>query len=510
VPEPQGDVVIGADEFERVPERDLLILTGSPSVTRGMDRLTADRIEYQPMAHQVTASGHVVITLGTDVVRADSATYNLDTREGRATQVNTIADQVLVSAANLYIYPEGWIGTDAHLTSCTTDPPHWELSARQVEIIPNERFTARRAGFSLFGQRLVTVAQVGRPIGRRGAEQGARRLTQILPTVGYDNRDGLYLQETTTLLRRRNLLTTLNARLGTLQGARGALEVARPGKVSAVAAISRLEDAPNQRAPFLEYSRLPEAGLVYTTTIGGTAPPAASVSQFLPMHVGQINALGTPQTGDLWRFGAELTAGYFQQERGRSSLPGNLNANGSRLMMQAQVARARLRLGPIMLDSLRLLLRQSLYDTGDSFTVAGAGIGKHWKLGPLRLSIERLNSYTIGHTPFLFDNVELNSEWRPGAILRTGEWEFSWIGRFDEARTGFYDHLLAITRHMDCMEPRVGFSTRLGQFTFDLRLIGLDRGSRQPARPAATPEPTGEGDSGLSTPDRRARRGRAR
>jgi hypothetical protein len=328
------------------------------------------------------------------------------------------------------------------------------------------------------------VAQVGRPFRRGGGGGGAaQRVVQFLPTIGYDNRDGLFLQESATVLRRRNLSATLNATLGTGRGLRGSLETETHGPLRVVSALSYREDAPNQRARFLEYSRLPEVGIIYSGATGeGTAPPGGS--HFLPTQIGQMNVRSTPETRDQWRYAVEMTGGFFSQRRGRSTLPDNVDVDGGRFLLQGQVARPAVRVAGVRFQSLRLLAREALYDTGDSYTVVGAGIGKGWKLGPLSVGVERLSQYTLGSTPFLFDRVEIRNEWRPRAELKSGGWNLSWIGRFDEGQGEFFDNLFAISKRTQCLQPRLGYSTRRNEITFDLRLLGVEPayGEAAPAR----------------------------
>ena len=72
--------------------------------------------------------------------------------------------------------------------------------------------------------------------------------------------------------------------------------------------------------------------------------PHSRTSRFLASQVGNISVRARPEAMDHWRWAGEVTAGYFQQLKGFSSLPQNVNRNGDRLLVQGQVARPRLRL----------------------------------------------------------------------------------------------------------------------------------------------------------------------
>jgi len=485
--QPAGPITTEADNFDYDPARDTVILTGSPRITQGVNRLTADRIEYQQATQQATAAGNVVVTLGPDEIHAAAATYNFATHEGRAEAASTVSNEVQIRAEEILVTPELWTANRAHLTSCMGAHPDWELTAHRVELTPGVGYTAYTASINMFGARVATVARVSRPLHQPGESELARQLIRYMPTFGYDKRDGAYLQDDVLLFRRPTFYSRLDARLSTGRGITGRLETAQSRKFGWVADLGYREDAPNQRARYLEYSQLPEVGLVYAGVDDSlqTGPTVghSRTSRFLPSQVGNISIKARPETMDQWRWAGEVTAGYFQQLKGLSSLPQNVNMDGERLLIQGQVARPRLRLGALSLESLRLMLRGSTYDTGNAYGVAGFGIRKSARIGPLTVALEQLTHYTAGHTPFLFDAVELNNELRPRAELKVRGWDFSWIGRINEANTTFYDQHFAVTHRLDCMQIRLGYDTRLSMATFDLRLLGLETPMSDSIRP---------------------------
>jgi hypothetical protein len=279
----------------------------------------------------------------------------------------------------------------------------------------------------------------------------------------------------------------LDARLSTARGITGKLETDSSRRFGWVTALSYREDAPNQRARYLEYNRLPEVGFVFggidDTLQTGPTPLHQKISRFLPSQVGSISVRSRPETRDQWRWSGEVTAGYFQQLKGFSSLPQNVNRDGSRMLLQGQLVRPRLRLGALSLESLRLMLRGSAYDTGSTYGVSGFGIRKTAKVGPLTFAVEQLSQYTAGQTPFLFDAIELNNEFRPRAELKLRGWDLSWIGRINEGNATFYDQHFALTHRLECMQIRIGYDTRLSMATFDLRLLGLEDPMSDSIRP---------------------------
>lgn len=478
-----------AFNVEYDPERDTLILTGSPRLTRGDTVLTADRIEYVQDTGQATAVGAVTITRGDQVIRALSATYNVKTGEGRAQTIRTITEELLIAAEEVVISPTRMTAVRATVTTCGGNLPYWQVFARRIEIIPRERWTAEGAGINLFGQRVATVPHLSRALRKKKKKKrdGAERLTQVLPNFGYNERDKVYLQQDMTVMNSKAVNAGLSARLSAGRLLTGRVDAESKSRVRVVGTVGYREYAPNQRAPYLEYSRLPEVGLIYGGTGLGTGSTFSGRGRFLPFQVGEIAAAPTPQNRSGWQYGVELSGGYFSQRKGQGNLPQNVNLTGSRALFQVQAAKPGLRIGPVRFDALRMLFRQSVYNTGDAFSVFGAGISKSWKLGPVTAGLERIGHVTAGTTPFLFDSLEIPAEWRPTANYRVRDWNFLYMGRFNESRGTFYDHLFSISKRMDCIEPRVGISTRLGLVSFDISLIGLDKGARPPRLPGERP-----------------------
>jgi hypothetical protein len=294
----------------------------------------------------------------------------------------------------------------------------------------------------------------------------------LVPALGYNSRDGFFAKKDFELVRKQSWAADLDFLLGTGRGPRAELGVATRGQVQWVGALSYQEDAPNQRSRFLEVHRLPEVGLVWRNRRERPRPGG-----FLPFGVGDPGEEGNADRG--WRLGAHLTAGYFIQEDGEGrDVEDSGDREGSRLQAQVSAWKPDLQLGPIRLDSARVLLRQSLYDTGDTYFAAGLGLRKEWRLAQgLEFRLQRLDYVTGGDTPFAFDEVELRHEWRPGVELRRGDWNVGYFARVKD-NGGLYDQLFAVSKRMHCLEPRLSYSTRRQQFMFDLRIEGLSPSAR--------------------------------
>ncbi|MDP6932710.1 MAG: hypothetical protein QGG40_07325, partial [Myxococcota bacterium] len=76
-----------------------------------------------------------------------------------------------------------WTGQEVRYTSCTCDPPPWEVSARRVDVLDEEVATFRGGWLELCGQRLLPV-----PGGRVPLTD--RQSGLLVPRIGY-GQDGL-------------------------------------------------------------------------------------------------------------------------------------------------------------------------------------------------------------------------------------------------------------------------------------------------------------------------------
>lgn len=458
-------VTLTADEYEIDVPTGVYTLRGAARAARSADEeLLADRITYFSRTQTAAAEGNIVLRRGNRVLRAERIEYDFVRDSGRAEQVRTVFRAALIRAEEVEIRPEEWIARRASITTCPGERPDFRLLAREAIVIPDERFRARDAGVELFGSRLITLPGLSRSL---RAEQNAGRRS-IVPRVGLNDRDGFYLEDEFLLSATPQSQLAMPIRLGTARGPIGGLDFGTRGRWKLVATARYRDESPNQRARFLEVNRLPEVGLVWT--------PRRSIrpGRFLAHQIGSTDLGSGRRAGDGWAPAFEVSAGFFQQRRADARRPEADDSEGARLRLQAQVGRAEVAIGPITLDRLRLLARQSFYDDGRRHSVLGIGVGKFWRLGHLRIGAERLSHLTGGTTPFLFDDVELRDEWRPELSWNGRRWEIDVTARINADRGGLYNTIVSIAYRTDCLEPRLIWESRRQLFLLQVRVLGLE------------------------------------
>jgi hypothetical protein len=136
-----------------------------------------------------------------------------------------------------------------------------------------------------------------------------------------------------------------------------------------------------------------------------------------------------------------------------------------------------LRVGTLRLAQPRVLARGALYSGGDHLTLLGVGLERSWQVGrDVSIRLERFSHWETGDSRFLFDAVEIRSEWRPRVTVRSGLNTFSWLARYDEDRETIFDQEFGFARVLHCLEPRITYGVRRRQFGLEIRIVGPRRG----------------------------------
>lgn len=458
-----GDVVISGEQFEDNPETGLLVVTGSPRAVRGPDEVTAARFVINSRTRQFTAEGSVVIRQGTQVLRADRATYDFEQRTGTAENAHTVIDELRIDAEQIILKPGPvYQALRAHLTTCDRRHPHYSIYTRDADAIPGDRLLAKDVGIDVVGLRLVTLASYRRSL---APEEEQRSL---YPSVGYSNRTGPYVAKDFDLRSRAPVWVDAQAQLNAVREPSGGIRAGTAGKLQAVGALFYRDTAENQRIRQLQVSRLPEVGLLWSEN------ELPRPGRFLAHQVANIRRPKALDISRDWIWQGQLSTGFFRQHRG-DLIRGqdSVSKTGARLLTQGQGILPTLQLGPASLNDLRLMVRQNVYDDGHTFSVFGTGIGKRFHLGKFTLGVQRFDQWTVGSTPFLFDDIELREEWRPSLGFRSRDFGFFYTARIRGQQGGLYDQIFSVTRRMHCLVPRFTYRARRRLFMVEVSIPGL-------------------------------------
>src|SRR3990170_775349 len=150
-------------------------------------RLSADRVVFDLAREQLTAEGRVVlIDAAGRELRGQRLTYDVRLQLAEVQRAQTIVDRIYVQSEHLRAEPSRILGTDTMVTPCDPARPAVRVTARQIEIIPGDRLTARRASLWVGRYRVLTLPVLTMSL--RSSEETARSL----PRIGYNTTDGLW------------------------------------------------------------------------------------------------------------------------------------------------------------------------------------------------------------------------------------------------------------------------------------------------------------------------------
>ena len=113
------------------------VADGSVRISRGGVRLTADHVRFDHRTMDATASGHVVLVSGKDVLIGDSVEINLQDQVGTVTQ-----GTVFLEENHFYIRGEKieklgentYAAERATLSSCDGQAPAWKITGRKLDV----------------------------------------------------------------------------------------------------------------------------------------------------------------------------------------------------------------------------------------------------------------------------------------------------------------------------------------------------------------------------------------
>lgn len=470
---------VTGDLIESNEQNGTITVTGNPIVKRGQDELRCTRLVINRDAQIATAEGNVTIIQGDQQFTAARATYNFATRTGEAENVNGTVDQYILHAEKLILKPgPSYEAIGARFTPCEKEHPHQQSHARLLQITPGQELLARGLGIDLLGVRLATIPTLRKSLKPNSGNADSR---SAYPSVGVDSRNGLFLEKQFDLRSRAPVWIDGFLRLNMLREPSAGLEFATPGSTQWVASLFYRDQAENQRGRFMQVSRLPQVGVVWANRRSVALP-----GRFLPHQVSNVRRPDYLKYSRQWFLAAELTAGYFQQYRGDDlRRDDGESKSGGRLMAQAQALLPNVQLVKgIGLNDLRIMARQSYYDSGQAHFVLGTGIGKEFRSGNWRVGIDRFDQFSSGTTPFLFDDIELRREWRPRLEFKSTNFNFSYYARLRPDRGGVFDQVFEVSKVFHCIEPRLRYGVRRQEIGLDIRLPGLTGNSRRrPSEP---------------------------
>jgi LPS-assembly protein len=188
VPGAGGDTNIVADRIQQVGgDSDLFVATGNVQITRGTNRLGADRVELNRATGEAIAQGKAVFFDGQDRLVGERIDYNLNTGTGIVYKGSTfLPPYYRLSADRMDRLGDGVYSIRKGLfTTCEGDDPVWAFRMDSAEADLESSIQATGTSFLVKGFPLIPYVPFFAAALRRERQSGF-----LVPEVGTNSRKG--------------------------------------------------------------------------------------------------------------------------------------------------------------------------------------------------------------------------------------------------------------------------------------------------------------------------------
>lgn len=184
-PGASGDdkVTLSGDRVEYNTETRIGRADGHARATGRGVVITADHLEANLETQDVMATGNATLTRGDNTASGSFLRYNLRTREGRVEQMKGESPPWHLTADVIDLGPRADVAHAASVTSCDPAHPIYLVTAKKIEIVPNDHFTAYDASLWVAGTRVITLPVYTSVVGHSSG-----------PVLGINTPDGVYLE----------------------------------------------------------------------------------------------------------------------------------------------------------------------------------------------------------------------------------------------------------------------------------------------------------------------------
>jgi LPS-assembly protein len=183
-------------------------------------KLFADQVEVNTETKDVQAVGNVVIQTPDQVISAEKAFYNLDSKEHKLETANGLIQPDLFFQADT-IAGKGqneFQLTKAHVTSCTQPNPRWNFSCSRANLKRNDYVQMWDSVFRIKNIPIFYLPYFRYPLNRE------RSTGFLTPLVGYTGVKGFFLSESFYWAISRSMDATANLDFYSNKGFGGGLE----------------------------------------------------------------------------------------------------------------------------------------------------------------------------------------------------------------------------------------------------------------------------------------------
>ncbi len=176
-----------ADEISYDDKSNVYVGKGNVRITKKEKNLNADYVRFDQRTMDVFAKGHVILTVGENIITGESMEMNLNTETG------TIYNGVIFLEENHYyikgdtikkVGKDSYTADKASISTCDGDPPAWKITGRNLKVTLEGYGVVKHAALwakkvpVLYTPFLVFPAKLKRQTGL------------LTPQIGYSDRKG--------------------------------------------------------------------------------------------------------------------------------------------------------------------------------------------------------------------------------------------------------------------------------------------------------------------------------
>lgn len=214
-------VTINADTLEYDKEKDSYRATGNVQIIQGKFKVTADEVTVDNKTGDVTANGNVVVIDEESRLACENIKLNMNTKAGIIHNGN-----IFIKKGNYHIDGDNIekISDDRYkidngsLTTCDAKIPDWRFRATDINIYPNDYFTAWNIFFYIKDVPSIYLPYLALPIKTK------RQTGFLIPRVGYSTNEGFKFKEAFFWAIADNMDATIYADYRSKKGLGTALE----------------------------------------------------------------------------------------------------------------------------------------------------------------------------------------------------------------------------------------------------------------------------------------------
>lgn len=162
---------------------------GNVIIMQAESQLTADDIRGNTKSADVWVDGKAHITQPKLDLDGYDTFYNYQAKEGTMLKVTGEVDQKYIQGENLEFYPEEIIIYNGTITKCPAKKPDYHVSARKIEIWPDNKMVAYDAKFWVKDKVIYSTSRYETKIGENAKDDKG------FPRIGYNSDDGVFIKQ---------------------------------------------------------------------------------------------------------------------------------------------------------------------------------------------------------------------------------------------------------------------------------------------------------------------------